>query len=92
MTARNTITKATPKAQPSSGSGYSCACHALPQTVSRRGFLSGLSALGATSMLSACADLPGQTSKPHRVDIHHHIVPPNYAKELKNMTGASAPK
>jgi predicted TIM-barrel fold metal-dependent hydrolase len=43
-------------------------------------------------MLSACADLPGQTSKPHRVDIHHHIVPPNYAIELKNMTGASAPK
>ncbi len=86
-------------------SRYTCACHpneAAHDSVtaqasvgtSRRGFLSGLGALGAlgaASVLPGCANVPGQTAKPHRIDIHHHIVPPSYANELKSVTGAGAP-
>ena len=44
--------------------------------MNRRGFLEGISALGA-----AAAVFPGESlslEKPHRIDIHHHILPPAY--------------
>lgn len=49
---------------------------------SRRGFLTGLAALGAGAMLPGCASTPAVAAKPHRIDIHHHIMPPAYVEEL----------
>jgi 6-methylsalicylate decarboxylase len=49
---------------------------------SRRGFLTGLAALGAGAMLPGCASTPAVAAKPHRIDIHHHIMPPVYVEEL----------
>ncbi len=52
---------------------------------SRRGFLSGLAALGAGSLLSGCETLDKSYAKTPRIDIHHHIAPPSYSAELKSM-------
>jgi 6-methylsalicylate decarboxylase len=53
---------------------------------SRRGFLSGLAALGAGALLQGCESVSSSSgakpAKPHRIDIHHHIMPPNYVAEL----------
>jgi 6-methylsalicylate decarboxylase len=43
--------------------------------VKRRGFLKNLSVLSATSLLPSAA-FP--QNGPHRIDIHHHILPPAY--------------
>ncbi len=60
--------------------------HALPArcsccdtvTIGRRGFLAGTAALAATGAADA------QTGeKPHRIDVHHHIVPPTWFDALK---------
>ena len=67
---------------------------------SRRGFLGGLGGLGGLSALSATGLLAGcetgkavvVAAKPHRIDIHHHIVPPRYAAELARRGGGGAPK
>ena len=61
---------------------------------SRRGFLSGLGALGAAALLPGCQS-SGATvvgAKAHRIDIHHHIVPPKYAADLARLGGGGAPK
>lgn len=49
----------------------------------RRGFLSALGALGAASMLPGCETLGAGAAggKPHRIDIHHHVMPPAYVAE-----------
>jgi hypothetical protein len=52
---------------------------------SRRGFLSGLAALGAGSLLPGCESLDKNASKASRIDIHYHIAPPSYSAELKSM-------
>jgi 6-methylsalicylate decarboxylase len=61
-----------------------CTCEsALPQS-SRRGFLSGLAGLASTALLPGCqtsSDAPVMGGKPHRIDIHHHIMPPAYVAE-----------
>jgi predicted TIM-barrel fold metal-dependent hydrolase len=49
-----------------------CACTWL----GRRAFLAGATALAATG---AAAD-----EAPHRIDVHHHIVPPTWLNALKN--------
>lgn len=68
---------------------WTCACDATAAACSRRGFLSGLGALGAASLLAGCetggataAVAAATPAAPHRIDIHHHIVPPAYAAEL----------
>ncbi len=48
----------------------------------RRKFLSGLAALGASTLVSACKSMEqmpaaGHTT-PHRIDVHHHLLPPAY--------------
>jgi len=52
----------------------------------RREFLGGLAALGASALLPGCASDAGQSAaargKPHRIDIHHHLLPPKYVAEL----------
>jgi hypothetical protein len=46
--------------------------------ISRRKFLSGIAAAGASTLVS------GKTSaqvKPQRIDVHHHMLPPKYMGE-----------
>ena len=52
---------------------------------SRRAFLTGMAALGATALVprgEAAAQAP---AKPHRIDVHHHLFPPTYIAEAKTM-------
>ena len=53
----------------------------------RRDFLAGLAALGAGTMLPGCqttGPVPAASGgKPHRIDVHHHIVSPGYSAALK---------
>jgi 6-methylsalicylate decarboxylase len=61
---------------------------------SRRGFLSGLGALGASALLPGCQanGATGAAAKPHRIDIHHHIMPPAYVSELARLGGGNPQK
>ena len=54
----------------------------------RREFLLSLGALGASAMLPGCvaSGTPApvvNAGQPHRIDIHHHLVPPKYAAMVK---------
>jgi predicted TIM-barrel fold metal-dependent hydrolase len=62
-------------------------CVCAPQ---RRGFLSGLLALGAGAVLPGCA-APGDTGASwarNRIDIHHHLFSPAYLAELAKVNQA----
>ena len=51
---------------------------------SRRQFLSGLAALSAGSLLPGCqsvAQAPARVA-PFRVDVHHHLAPPGFIREI----------
>jgi len=86
---------------------FSCACQGLdhqnhPLDTSKRGFLTGLTALsgaavgvgGAASLLWGGMDSAHaqNATKPHRIDIHHHVVPPAYVDAVKDREGVAAPK
>ena len=47
-------------------------------TIGRRGLLMGAAALAATGAARAQTE-----DKPHRIDVHHHIVPPTWFDALK---------
>ena len=53
---------------------------------SRRAFLAGLAALGASGLVPArrlAAQAPAAApATPHRIDVHHHLAPPRYVAEL----------
>lgn len=54
----------------------------------RRGFLTGLAALGAGALIPGCqtaGPAPAGGGKPFRIDVHHHIAPPAYSAALKSM-------
>lgn len=51
--------------------------------ISRRGFLAGLGALGAGAVLPGCSTTSSMADRPHRIDVHHHIVAPTYSAALK---------
>jgi 6-methylsalicylate decarboxylase len=56
-----------------------------PEASSRRSFLVGLAALGASSLVRsgpAAAQAPAAPGTPHRIDVHHHLAPPRYLSEL----------
>ena len=67
----------------------------------RRDFLGKLAALGAAAMLPGGESLAQEhkahavhaaRGKPFRIDVHHHIVPPNYMAEIASRRlGAPAP-
>ena len=51
--------------------------------ISRRGFLAGLGALGAGTLLPGCTTTSSPSGRPHRIDVHHHFVSPTYSASLK---------
>ncbi len=51
--------------------------------ISRRGFLAGLGALGASTLLPGCASTGVAPGAPYRIDVHHHFVAPTYSAALK---------
>ena len=59
----------------SEGTGMSWTCRCCDSAIGRRGFLAGAATLAASR---ARADAP-----PHRIDVHHHIVPPVWLDALK---------
>ncbi len=64
------------------------------QVSGRRGFLSSLLGLGAAALLPGCQS-PGASvaqGQPYRIDIHHHVVPPNYAAHLASLGIGGVPK
>jgi predicted TIM-barrel fold metal-dependent hydrolase len=69
--------------------GGGCGCD-----VSRRGFLGGLGALGAGSMLPGCTTL-GVGGAPavvkNRIDTHHHFFPPSLVAAYKARNIAEPP-
>ncbi len=54
----------------------------------RRGFLGGLAGLGAVVLsgqpFARAADRVAGRDKPHRIDVHHHLVPSGYLDEVAN--------
>jgi len=51
--------------------------------VSRRGFLGGVAAVAATAAASGIAPpVALAQAKPHRIDVHHHIVPPAWLNAM----------
>jgi 6-methylsalicylate decarboxylase len=53
---------------------YSCSC-----CTSRRGFLAGAMAVGATTIVGA-REVSAQTATTKLIDTHHHFYPPTYQK------------
>ena len=65
--------------------------------IARRQFLAGLAAMGAGTLIPGCATdsaAPVRAAgQPHRIDIHHHLVPPNYVTEMtKHVKGEIPPR
>ena len=56
----------------------------------RRGFLSGLLALGASAVLPGCTSTGGPTAESirNRIDTHHHLFSPAYVAELTKVNQA----
>src|SRR3954468_17223822 len=72
-----------------------CQCCGPQSTIgsfSRRGFLTGAAAVSATAALggSALFSSASAQTKPHRIDVHHHISPPTWVEALKKA-GKSNP-
>jgi predicted TIM-barrel fold metal-dependent hydrolase len=56
--------------------------------VSRRQFVAGAAAIGVAS--SVLAPKVMAQAKPHRIDVHHHVVPPSWLAAM-NLIGRSNP-
>lgn len=54
----------------------------------RRGFLSGLAALGASALLPGCANPAAPLAMRNRIDTHHHMFSPAYVAELAKVNQA----
>ncbi|MEI7530365.1 MAG: amidohydrolase family protein [Betaproteobacteria bacterium] len=67
-----------------------CQNHDVGSIESRRGFLSGAAVLGASTLLPSFSSLAAD--KPHRIDIHHHVIPPSYAAFLDSKGIKGTPK
>jgi len=60
-----------------------------PNDVARRGFLTGMAALGMGVLLGRVdteAQMPA--TKPHRIDVHHHHTPPPYLVGIPRRAAA----
>src|SRR5262245_65466142 len=70
--------------QPFAATGVSAPDIAAPR-VSRRAFMAGGAALGLTAA-SGLAPTAFAQAKPHRIDVHHHVVPPRWLDAM-NVIG-----
>jgi predicted TIM-barrel fold metal-dependent hydrolase len=66
----------------------SALCNCCPQPfaateVSRRSFLAGGAAAVALGATSGLAPTVFAQAKPHRIDVHHHIVPPSWFRAME---------
>mgnify|MGYP003341599143 FL=1 len=73
----------------------SCNCSTEPQPfgatgISRRDLLAGGAALGVTAAAGGLALPALAQAKPHRIDVHHHVVPPTWLAAM-NLIGRSNP-
>lgn len=61
--------------------------------VPRRRFLQGGAALAAGALLPGCEALPktAAAAPAHRIDIHHHLLPPKYVAELPKLVKGESP-
>lgn len=68
--------------------GLACTCG-----VSRRGFLSGLGAIGAGALLPGCTTMTGAPAvvTRNRIDTHHHFFPPALLEAYKTKNMAAPP-
>ena len=61
----------------------------------RRKFLTGLAALGVGTLIPACASdaqAPGVAGvRPHRIDVHHHHIPPGYLAAIPRARAGGVP-
>jgi predicted TIM-barrel fold metal-dependent hydrolase len=57
----------------------------LAPDLMRRRLAGGLAALGAAALLPGCVSDRAIAARPHRIDVHHHILPPQYMAELKKL-------
>jgi len=59
--------------------------------IQRRRALAGMAALGGAGVLAGCETTGGRVAaepgKPHRIDVHHHMVAPSYAADLLKTSG-----
>ena len=82
-------TPATSRFECSGGRVHSAAC------CGRRGFLTGLAALGAGGVLASLAgsrDSAAQTAaKPFRIDVHHHFSSPGFIAEITGRKTGQVP-
>lgn len=58
--------------------------HGCDERPSRRTFLTELAALGAGTLLPGCQAVapPPEHTAPFRIDVHHHLAPPGFIKEI----------
>ena len=73
--------------------GSQCGCHTgFNLLASRRSFLGAMGAIGTVGALasSGCTSMGGP-AKPHRIDVHHHISPPEWVPALKKSKLDSPP-
>ncbi len=61
--------------------------------LSRREFLAGLAALGATTFISSHVSIARAAvmDKPHRIDVHHHFTSPLWLAEVASKAPVIAP-
>lgn len=55
---------------------------AAEDVAERRRFLTGLAALGAGAVLPGCQSVAPERAAPYRIDVHHHLAPPGFIKEI----------
>jgi len=51
----------------------------------RRTFLAGLTGLGISALPRPLLHAQGLRVRPHRIDIHHHLFPPNYRSTIASI-------
>jgi 6-methylsalicylate decarboxylase len=69
-----------------------CTCCTSVATLGRRGFIAGgLATLGAFAAAGVAPRAAAQT-KPHRIDVHHHVTPPPWLDALKKAKLSNFPR
>ena len=60
----------------------------------RRTFVTGLAAVGAAALVPGCRSATPAASgaAPHRIDVHHHLLPPRYMAAVASRRPGPAPE